>query len=92
MYYSQASNWGDDYTGNSVTVPTGTFPVLQILNVLGTNASESSITANPDGSFMYSIWNQWQYFDPTDYLDGSYDSPEINEDAIFRRLMFLDGQ
>jgi len=92
MYYSQAYNWGDDYTGNTATVPSGTFPVLQVLNVVGTNASESSITANPDGSFMYSIWNQWQYSDPTDYADASYDSPEINEDAIFRRLMFLDGE
>jgi hypothetical protein len=92
MYYSQASNWGDDYTGLVATVPTGTFPVLQLLNAAGTNASESSITANPDGTFMYSIWNQWQYSDPTDYLDASYDSPEINQDAIFRRVLFLDGE
>jgi hypothetical protein len=92
MYYTQASNWGDDYTGATVTVATGTFTTLQRLNLLGTNASESSVVANPDGSFMYSIWNQWQWSDPTDYLDGSYDSEEVNEDAIFRRIMFLDGE
>jgi hypothetical protein len=92
MYYSQAFNWGDDYTGTTVTVATGSFPVLQLLNAAGYNSSESSITANPDGTFMYSIWNSWQYSDPTDYVDGSYDSPEINEDALFRRVLFLDGE
>jgi hypothetical protein len=92
MYYTQASNWGDDYTGVTGTVPTGTFPILQRLNVLGTNASESSVVANPDGSFMYSIWNQWQWSDPSDYTEGTYDSEEINEDAIFRRIMFLNEE
>ncbi len=94
MYSSQAYNWGDDYTGLPYTfAATGvTVTLLQRLNALGTNASESPITANPGGSFLYTIWNQWKYSDPTDYLDGSYDSLVINEDPIFRRLLFLDGQ
>jgi hypothetical protein len=92
MFYAQAYNWGDDYTGLTQTNPTGSFPVFQRLNLLGTNASESSITGSPDGSFMYSIWNQWKYLDPQDYVDGTYDSGETDEDAIFRRLMFLNGE
>ena len=93
MYYSQAYNWGDEYTGLPVTFSNGaTINRFQLLNITGTNASESSITGSPDGSFMYSIWNQWQYTDPTDYVDGSYDSPVINEDAWFRRVMFLNGE
>jgi hypothetical protein len=87
MYYTQASNWGDDYTGTMVTTPTGSYPRLQLLNNLGTNASESSITGSPDGSFLYSTWNQWQW-EPTLPL---YDT-EINEDAYFRRVLFLINQ
>jgi len=87
MYYTQASNWGDDYTGASVTTPTGSYPRLQLLNNLGTYASESSITGSPDGSFLYSIWNQWQW-DPAFPLY----TEEINEDAFHRRVMFLIGQ
>jgi len=93
MYYSQAYNWGDEYTGLPVTFSNGaTINRFQLLNYTGTNASESSITGNPDGTFMYSIWNQWQYTDPSDYIDGSYDSPIINEDAWFRRVMLLNGE
>lgn len=94
MYYAQAYNWGDDYTGITTKVcdedgVTGcVYPtILQRLNALGTHASESSITSNPDGTFLYSIWNQWQYTVP-----GDYDSGEINEDAYYRRVMFLDGE
>jgi len=86
MYYTQASNWGDDYTGTTVTTPTGTYPRLQLLNNLGTYASESSISGSPDGSFLYSIWNQWQWTDPINY-EG-----EINEDAFHRRVLFLINQ
>jgi hypothetical protein len=94
MYYAQAYNWGDDYTGIAATYPAYgvTITRLQRLNALGTNASESSITANPGGGFLYAVWNQWQYTDPTDYTDGTYDSPVTNDDPIFRRLLFLDGQ
>ncbi len=98
MYYTQAYNWGDDYTGMTYTYPaSGSYPgatvtLLQRLNIVGTNASESSITANPGGEFMYSVWNQWRFTDPTDYTDGSYDSEVTDEDPMFRRLLFIDGQ
>jgi hypothetical protein len=94
MFYGQAYNWGDEYTGINTKVcdedgVTGcVWPViLQQLNWTGTHASESSITSNPDGTFLYSIWNQWEYTDPADY-----ESDEINEDAYFRRVLFLDGE
>jgi hypothetical protein len=91
MYYTQAYNWGDEYTGTDLYFPlTGaTVTRLQLLNAPGTNASESSITGNPDGSFLYSIWNQWQWSVPGVYEDPSY---EFNEDAYFRRVLFLDGE
>ena len=98
MYYAQAYNWGDDYTGIAYTYPaTASYPgatvnLLQRLNIVGTNASESSITANPGGEFMYAVWNQWRYTDPTDYTTGIYDSEETDDDPWFRRLMFIDGQ
>jgi len=89
MYYTQAYNWGDEYTGlpQTFALTGATIIRLQLLKWLPTNAAESSSTGNPDGSFMYSIWNQWQWSVPGDFTSG-----EINEDAIFRRLMFLDGE
>ena len=89
MYYTQAYNWGDDYTGKAAVFPLATITRLQLLNLSGTNASESSITGNPDGSFLYAIWNQWQWSEPGVYEDPSY---EFNEDAYFRRILFLDGE
>jgi len=93
MFYTQALNWGDDYTGWEITFGNGsTITRLPLLSMLGTNASESSIAGNPDGTFMYSVWNEWQFSDPNDYVTGDYQSDLVYEDAIFRRLMFLDGE
>jgi len=90
MFYGQAYNWGDEYTGLPVswaTTPITTVNRLQALNLTGTNASESSITASPDGSFLYSIWNQWTW----DPLLPKYEE-ETLEDAYFRRVLFLVGE
>jgi hypothetical protein len=93
MFYAQAYNWGDEYTGiyRNVCQSTGvncvTTVVMEQLNAPGTNAAESSITANPDGTFLYSTWNEWRWSTP-----GDYESNQINEDAMFRRLMLLDGE
>jgi len=93
MFYTQAFNWGDDYTGWEITFGNGsTITRLPLLNIIGTNASESSITGNPDGTFMYSVWNEWQFSDPNDYVTGEYESDLVYEDAMFRRLMLLDGE
>ena len=44
-------------------------------------SGEASIELTPSGTFLHSVWNQWQ-----ETADGAI----YNSDAWFRRVMFLD--
>jgi hypothetical protein len=69
MYYSRAYNWGDDYDvvdicgedypGSPATCVEG--ETIQRWDWLENGeelATEASVTANPDGSRFYTVWNQ----------------------------------
>jgi hypothetical protein len=83
LYYSRASNWGDDYDlveyekdGETVEYfdwLEGSFKYL---------SGEASVTANPGGTFFYAVWNQ-----ETVKRNGTVTA----SDAWYRRVMYLDG-
>ncbi len=97
MYYSRATNYGDDYeyvweddAPLLDGVPTydlesdkneGYFDWLE--GKEDTHAAEASMHASPGGKFFWAVWEQWK-----EDADGeAYDT-----DAPLRRLMFLDGE
>jgi hypothetical protein len=55
-------------------------------------SGEAGMLANPGGTFMYSVWNQWEE-EITHWVDeyGLEHEEELvfNSDIIFRRLMYL---
>ena len=86
MFASRAYNWGDDY----YLVNSGSVDNLKVsFDGLETKDSqysgEAALTSNPAGTFMYAIWNQWEY----DTVTPEVDSEMINSDAIFRKVLFL---
>jgi hypothetical protein len=95
LYYSRATNYGDDYEevdyytskvdDNNVPIIVTGWDWLE--NKAEILSGEASIVANPGGTFMYSVWNQWQEEILEDGHELVFDS-----DIIFRRLMYLmDG-
>ena len=81
LYYSRAFNWGDDYELVDLDEDGEGDFFDWLENKKKYHASEAAVTANPGGTFFYSIWNQWQ----EDSQENIFDS-----DAIFRRVMYLD--
>lgn len=93
LYYSQAVNWGDNYTGFPHlwnTTEEGTLletPLYVMPQFDGIEANkdllsgEASLEMTPSGMFLQSTWNQWQETD----LGEVY-----NSDAWYRRILFLD--
>ncbi|MBN1179815.1 MAG: hypothetical protein JXD18_11410 [Anaerolineae bacterium] len=86
LFYSRATNWGDDYdlveyynasTGETVLG----FDWLE--HDAEDLSGEAANTCNPGGTFYYVIWNQWQ----EDEEENVFDS-----DAIFRRLFYSDTE
>ena len=77
LYYSQAVNWGDNYTGfphlwNTDSVGNlGATPLYVMPQFDGIEANkdllsgEASLEMTPSGMFLQSTWNQWQ-----ETLDG----------------------
>ncbi|MCL4263453.1 MAG: hypothetical protein KJ069_09565 [Anaerolineae bacterium] len=84
LFYSRATNWGDDYFGlewyNSNTGETE-WRWDWLENKADDLSGEAALWANPGGTFMYADWNQWQ--EP---------EPEVieNADVWFRRVWFND--
>ncbi len=81
MTYSRACNWGDDYEladydgdgiGDGFDWLEGSSRIM---------SGEASVTANPGGTFFYSIWNQ-------ETINKRGDV--IASDAWFRRVLYLD--
>jgi hypothetical protein len=84
LFYSRATNWGDDYDlveyYNASTGET-TLEFDWLEHDRDDLSGEAANTANNGGTFYYVIWNQWQ----EDEFENVSES-----DAIFRRVMFLD--
>ncbi len=84
LFYSRATNWGDDYDlaeyyyqgDGDITLG---FDWLE--HDYDDLSGEAANTANNGGTYYYVIWNQWQ----EDEVGNVH-----NSDAIFRRIMFLD--
>jgi hypothetical protein len=72
--------WGDVYSTVLNTNGTTGFDWLE--NKEDTHASEAALTANPAGTFLYSIWSQWEYDSVGDI---------VNSDTTFRRVFFDDA-
>lgn len=83
MYYSRATNWGDDYDVVDQTEEEGYVEETDnqyyfdwLENKKQVHAAEAAVFASPGGQFFYAIWNQWEY----DAL-----GEETNSDAMMRR-------
>jgi hypothetical protein len=83
LFYSRATNWGDDYDlveyYNSTTQET--VMAWDWLEHGEDESGEASITANPGGTFFYAVWNQALEIGDEEFTDM---------DIIFRRVMYLD--
>lgn len=96
LFYSQAVNYGDDYTGylrdDDPVGELGTVGVTPLyampqFDALEGNmdllSGEASLKATPSGMFLHATWNQW-----LEDLDTEVIS---NSDAWYRRVLFLDN-
>ena len=96
LYYSLAENYGDNYSGfphlwNTVVEQPAadgnpTFYVMPQFDAIESNkdymSGEASLELTPSGTYMHSVWNQWQ----------ETSTGEIyNSDAWFRRIAFYLG-
>ena len=86
LFYSRATNFGDDYDlvdyFNSTTdeLVQGFDWLEHDLNML---SGEAANTCNNGGTFYYAIWNQWM---------EDEEENVSNSDAHFRRLMWLPDE
>lgn len=82
LFYSRATNWGDDYDlveyyNSSTGEITLGFDWLE--HDRQDLSGEASNTCNNAGTFYYVVWNQWQ---------EDEEENVSNSDIIFRRLMY----
>lgn len=87
LYYSRATVYGDvwevmDYATDTDDLLLDRWPWLE--NKTDDLSGEAGMVANPGGTFMYAVWNQWKEDILPDGHELIYDS-----DIIFRRLMYL---
>ena len=82
LFYSRATNWGDDYDlaeyEKDGEIELG-FDWLE--HDREDLSGEAANLANNGGTYYYAIWNQWQ----EDEFENVSES-----DAIFRRIMYID--
>jgi hypothetical protein len=92
LYYSRATTWGDvweldpdwvevDSEGN-LTIVDYRWPWAE--NKAEILSGEAGMLANPGGTFMYAVWNQWQEEILPDGHELVFDS-----DIIYRRFLYL---
>jgi hypothetical protein len=82
LFYSRATNWGDDYDLVEYEKDGETTLAFDWLEHDRDNLSgEAANLANNGGTFYYAIWNQWQEDEEENVSES---------DAIFRRIMYLD--
>ena len=86
LYYSRATVYGDeweimDYATTADDLVLDRWPWLE--NKADILSGEAAMLANPGGTFMYTVWNQWEeeiLADGTEHV--------FNSDMPFRRLMY----
>jgi hypothetical protein len=94
LFYSRATVYGDvweldpdwttyDEDGNITEIEDYRWPWLE--NKADILSGEASMLANPGGTFMYAVWNQWQ----EEILPDEHEAV-FNSDIIYRRLMYID--
>lgn len=82
LFYSRATNWGDDYDLVEYEKDGEIVPGFDWLEGSQRSLSgEASVTANPGGSFFHALWNQ---------EDVDRKGQVIGSDAWYRRVMFID--
>lgn len=86
LFYSRATVYGDtwemmDYTTDTDDDVLDRWPWLE--NKADDLSGEAGMVANPGGTFMYAVWNQWKEEIDEDGNELVYDS-----DMIFRRLLY----
>jgi hypothetical protein len=84
LYYSRATVYGDIweldplwYDEETGEIEDYRWPWLE--NKLELLSGEASMLANPGGTFMYTVWNQWQELE---------DETVFDSDIWFRRLLY----
>jgi hypothetical protein len=91
LYYSRATVYGDtyevmDYMTDTDDAVLDRWPWLENKDEI--LSGEAGMLANPGGTFMYAVWNQWQEELLPDGHEFVFDS-----DILFRRLLYLpDGE
>jgi hypothetical protein len=89
LYYSRATVYGDEWELDPDWYDADTGEIEDyrwnwVENKAEILSGEASMLANPGGTFMYSVWNQWEeeiLADGTELI--------FNSDIIFRRFMYL---
>ena len=89
LFYSRATVWGDiyelmEYTNGEIII--NAWPWVEMDR--GALSGEASMLVNPGGTFMYTVWNQWE---EETYVDeyGYEQTIVFNSDMPFRRFMYL---
>ena len=92
LYYSRATDYGDTWeldpdwytvgADEEIVIDDYRWPWLE--NKADILSGEAGMLANPGGTFMYAVWNQWQEEIGDDGHELVFDS-----DIIFRRLLYL---
>jgi hypothetical protein len=92
LYYSRATVYGDVweldpawYDEETGEIEDYRWPWVE--NKAEILSGEASMLANPGGTFMYSVWNQWQEEILPDGHELVFDS-----DMIFRRFLYLPDE
>ena len=87
LYYSRATIYGDvwetmDYFTTEDDELLDRWPWVE--NKADILSGEAGMLANPGGTFMYAVWNQWE----EEILPDGHELV-FNSDIIFRRMMYL---
>jgi hypothetical protein len=86
MYYSKATNFGDDWDVVEFTTSSGQLVERWDWLENGPDlATEASVYGNPDGSKFYAVWNQEL---PTGEVDDHGEAISTNMDSEFRRIFY----
>jgi len=98
LYYSRATVYGDVYELDPAYYDEDSGEIYEwrwpwVENKKDILSGEAGMLANPGGTFMYAVWNQWQE-EITHWVD-EYDIEHEEElvfdsDIIFRRFLYVE--
>ena len=89
LFYSWATVYGDiyelmEYSNGTIVVVA--WPWVEMDR--GALSGEASMLVNPGGTFMYTVWNQWEEDTIIDDF-GNEQDVILNSDMPFRRFLYL---